>query len=137
MAKGIESAQFNFTPQQLASADSMFVNTDHSQLKTESAGVAYLWHGTRFSADLVAGSGLRTQPDNDLQYNGETVPSYQQVNLGISHVFAAPGGPVTVRLAIVNLLDKIYLLRSMTGVGEFSNQYGPRRTVYLGLNKAF
>ncbi len=137
LAKGIESAQFNFTPEELASADSMFVNTDHSQLKTESAGVAYLWHGTRFSADLVAGSGLRTQPDNDLQYNGETVPSYQQVNLGISHVFAAPGGPVTVRLAVVNLLDKIYLLRSMTGVGEFSNQYGPRRSVYVSLKKDF
>jgi outer membrane receptor protein involved in Fe transport len=136
-AKGIDSAQFNFTPAQLASADSMFVNTDHSQLKTESAGMAYLWRGTRYSADLVAGSGLRTVPANDLQYNGETVPSYQQVNLGISHTFAAPGGPVTVRLAVINLLDKIYLLRSMTGVGEFSNQYGPRRSVYLGLNKAF
>ncbi len=137
LAKGIESAQFNFTPEQLASADSVFVNTDHSQLKTESAGVAYLWRGTRFSADLIAGSGLRTQPANDLQYNGETVPSYQQVNLGISHVFPAPGGPVTVRLAVINLLDKIYLLRSMTGVGEFSNQYGPRRSVYLSLKKEF
>jgi len=138
LAKGINSAQFNFTPDQLASADSMFVNTDHSQLKTASAGVAYLWNGTRFTADMVAGSGLRTQPANDIQFNGETVPSYQQVNLGISHVFAsAPGGPVTVRLAVINLLDKIYLLRSMTGVGEFSNQYGPRRSVYAGLKKEF
>jgi hypothetical protein len=137
LAKGIDSAQFNFSPDELASADSMFVNTDHSQLKTESAGVAYLWRGTRFSADLVAGSGLRTQPADDLQYNGETVPSYQQVNLGISHVFAAPGGPVTVRLAVVNLLDKIYLLRSMTGVGEFANQYGPRRSAYVSLKKDF
>jgi hypothetical protein len=137
LAKGIDSAQFNFTPAQLASAGSMFVNTDHSQLKTESAGVAYLWHGTRFSADLVAGSGLRTVPPNDLQYNGETVPSYQQVNLGVSHVFTAPGGPITVRLTIVNLLDQIYLLRSMSGVGEFSNQYGPRRSVYVSLKKDF
>lgn len=137
VAKGINSAQFNFTPQQLVSADSMFVNTDHSQLKTESAGMAYLWRGTRYSVDLVAGSGLRTVPANDFQYNGETVPSYQQVNLGISHVFAAPGGPVTLRLAVVNLLDKVYLLRSMTGVGEFSNQYGPRRSVYVSLKKEF
>jgi hypothetical protein len=29
------------------------------------------------------------------------------------------------------------LLRSMTGVGEFSNQYGPRRSVYLGVKKEF
>ena len=138
LAKGIESAQFNFSPSDLLSADGGFVNTDHSQLKTESAGVAYLWRGTRFTADLVAGSGLRTQPPGDLTYNGETVPPYQQVNLGISHVFPASwGGPVTVRLAVINLLDKIYLLRSMTGVGEFSNQYGPRRSVYLGLKKEF
>jgi outer membrane receptor protein involved in Fe transport len=138
LAKGIESAQFNFTQQQLLSADSMFVNTDHSQLKTASAGAAYLWHGTRFTIDMVAGSGLRTQPADDLQYNGETVPSYQQVNLGVSHVFPhAAGGPVTVRLALINLLDKVYLLRSMTGVGEFTNQYGPRRTLYVGLKKEF
>jgi hypothetical protein len=137
LAKGIDSAQFNFSPSDLASADSMFVNTDHSQLKTESAGVAYLWHGTRYSVDLAAGSGLRSQPANNLVYNGETVPSYQQVNLGVSHVFAAPGGPVTMRLAVINLLDRIYLLRSMTGVGEFSNQYGPRRSVYLSLKKEF
>jgi outer membrane receptor protein involved in Fe transport len=138
LAKGIDSAQFNFTPDELLSADSMFINTDHSQLKTESAGVAYLWHDTRFTADMVAGSGLRTVEPTNLVYNGGTVPSYQQVNLGISHVFTpATGGPITVRLAVINLLDKIYLLRSMTGVGEFSNQYGPRRTIYAGLKVGF
>jgi outer membrane receptor protein involved in Fe transport len=138
LAKGIDSAQFNFTPEQLLSADSMFINTDHSQLKTESAGVAYLWNGTRFTADMVAGSGLRTVEPNNTVYNGGTVPSYQQVNLGISHVFqVTPGGPLTVRVALINLLDKVYLLRSMTGVGEFSNQYGPRRTFYIGLKKEF
>ena len=140
LAKGIESAQFNFSASDLESADGGLVNTDHSQLKTASGGVAYLWRGTRFTADMVAGSGLRTQaPDDALPvYNGETVPSYQQVNLGISHVFASSfGGPVTVRLAVINLLDRIYLLRSQTGIGEFSNQYGPRRTVYLGVKKEF
>jgi len=137
LAKGINSAQFNFTPQRLTSANSMFVNTDHSQLKTASAGAAYLWHGTRFTIDMVAGSGLRSQPANDLQFNGETVPSYQQVNLGISHVFKAPGGPITLRVALINLLDRVYLLRSMTGVGEFANQYGPRRTLFAGIKKEF
>ena len=138
LAKGIDSAQFNFTPDELLSADSMFINTDHSQLKTESAGVAYLWNGTRFTADMVAGSGLRTVEPTNTVFNGGTVPSYQQVNLGISHLFeSATLGPITVRLALINLLDKIYLLRSMTGVGEFSNQYGPRRTIYAGLKVEF
>ena len=67
----------------------------------------------------------------------ETMPSCQQVNLGVSHVFKAPGGPITVRAALINLLDKVYLLRSMTGVGEFANQYGPRRTLYAGIKKEF
>ncbi len=93
--------------------------------------------GTKFTADMVAGSGLRTA-SGDLTYNGATVPSYQQVNLGISHVFHASwGGPVTLRLAVINLLDKVYLIRSMTGVGEFSNQFGPRRSIYAGLKKEF
>jgi hypothetical protein len=87
LAKGIESVQFNFSPDDLVTAGGMFVNTDHSQLKTASAGIAYLWRGTRFTADLAAGSGLRTVPDNDLQFNGETLPSRQQLNLGVSHVF--------------------------------------------------
>jgi outer membrane receptor protein involved in Fe transport len=138
VGKGIESAQFSFTEEQLESADSMYVHTDHSQLYTASAGAAYMWHGTRYAADLVFGSGLRSQPANDAVYNGETVPSYEQVDLNVTHRFAnAPGGPVTVRLSVINLFDKVYLLRSMTGVGEFANQYGPRRTVFAGISKEF
>ncbi|HXC30732.1 MAG TPA: TonB-dependent receptor [Stellaceae bacterium] len=137
-AKGINSAQFNFSPADLVSADSMLVNTDHSQLYTASAGVAYTWWGTRFAADLIAGSGLRSQPANDTQFNGETVPSYEQVNLSITHRFEqAPGGPITLRLSVVNLLDETYLLRSQTGIGVFANQYGPRRSVFASITKEF
>jgi hypothetical protein len=138
VAKGIDSAQFNFSAADLASADSMFVHTDHSQLYTASGGVAYTWEGTRFAVDMVAGSGLRCQQPNNLVYNGCTVPSYEQVNLAISHRFAeAPGGPITLRLSVVNLLDEIYLLRSQTGVGVFANQYGPRRSVFASVTKEF
>ncbi len=137
-AKGIESAQFNFTPAQLLSADSMMVNTDHSQLYTASGGVAYTWCGTRYAVDIVAGSGLRSQEPNNIVYNGSTVPSYEQVNLTVSHRFdQAPGGPIILRLSIVNLLDEIYLLRSQTGVGVFANQYGPRRSVFASITKEF
>ncbi|HXP03615.1 MAG TPA: TonB-dependent receptor [Stellaceae bacterium] len=137
-AKGIDSAEFNFTPAQLASADSMMVNTDHSQLYTASGGVAYTWLGTRFAADIVAGSGLRTVHPGGTVFNGGTVPSYEQVNLSISHRFGqAPGGPITLRLSVVNLFDEIYLLRSQTGVGVFANQYGPRRSVFASVTKEF
>jgi outer membrane receptor protein involved in Fe transport len=137
-AKGINSAQFNFSPSDLLSADSMLVNTDHSQLYTASGGVAYTWYGTRFAVDMLAGSGLRSQPAGDLQFNGETVPSYEQVNLSVSHRFEqAPGGPITLRLSVVNLFDEVYLLRSQTGVGVFANQYGPRRSVFASITKEF
>ena len=137
-AKDINSAQFSFAPSDLASADSMFVHTDHSQLYTASGGVAYTWYGTRYAADMVFGSGLRCQQPDNLVYNGCTVPSYEQVNLSISHRFDnAPGGPITVRLSVINLLDEVYLLRSQTGVGVFANQYGPRRSVYASITKEF
>ena len=67
----------------------------------------------------------------------ETMPSCQQVNLGVSHVFKAPVGPITVRAALINLLDTVDLLRSATGVGEFANQYGPRRSLFIGLYNEF
>ena len=115
----------------------MFINTDHSQFMTASAGVAYLWQGTRFSVDIIAGTGLRTTPPGETINNG-TVPSYEQVNLGITHRFeSAPGGPITVRLAVINLLDENYLLRSQTGIGVFANQFGPRRSVFAGVTKEF
>jgi outer membrane receptor protein involved in Fe transport len=137
-AEGINSAQFNFDPGDLASAASMLVNTDHSQLYTTSGGVAYTWYGTRFAVDVIAGSGLRTVHPGDLVFNGGTVPSYEQVNLNISHRFAeAPGGPITLRLNVINLLDEIYLLRSQTGVGVFANQYGPRRSLFASITKEF
>jgi hypothetical protein len=137
LARGIDSAQFNFLPSDLAASNVMFNNTDHSQFMTASAGVAYLWNGTRFSIDILAGTGVRTTPPGTT-FNHGTVPSYEQVNLGISHRFeAAPGGPITVRLTVVNLLDENYLLRSQTGIGVFANQYGPRRSVFVGLTKEF
>ena len=137
-AKDVVSAQFNFSAADLTSADSMLVNTDHSQLYTASGGVAYTWYGTRFALDMIAGSGLRAQEPNNIVYNGSTVPSYEQVNLSVSHRFAeAPGGPITLRLAVVNLLDEVYLLRSQTGIGVFANQYGPRRSVFASITKEF
>jgi outer membrane receptor protein involved in Fe transport len=137
-AKGIDSSQFNFSASDLLSADSMLVNTDHSQLYTASGGVAYTWYGTRYAVDIVAGSGLRTVNPGDTTFNGGTVPSYEQVNLTVSHRFeSAPGGPITLRLSVINLLDEIYLLRSQTGIGVFANQYGPRRSVFGSITKEF
>lgn len=137
-AEDISSAQFNFSPSDLAYSQSHLVNTDHSQLMTASAGMSYLWQGTRYSLDLVAGSGVRTTRNNQAGFNEGTVPSYEQVNLGASHRFEnAPGGPIVVRFDIINLLDETYLLRSQSGIGVAAPQYGPRRSFFVGVRKEF
>src|SRR4051794_31959680 len=66
-------------------------------MMTASAGLSYLWQGTRFSIDLLAGSGTRTTRPGGPP-NGGSLPSYEQVNLGISHSFELPHvGAIKVR----------------------------------------
>jgi outer membrane receptor protein involved in Fe transport len=135
-AKQVASQQFNFAPDDLAFIAKNYIYTDHSQWITGSAGVAYTWRGTRFGGDMIYGSGLRQ--DNGAAPNGGTVPSYVQVNFGVSHRFeSAPGGPTELSLNLINAFDKIYEIRSGTGVGVFSAQFGPRRTVFAGIKKEF
>jgi outer membrane receptor protein involved in Fe transport len=93
--------------------------------------VSYLWYGTRYSADMIYGSGLRT---GDANISSEA--PYAQFNVGASHEFAMPDNkPVTVRFDVVNLFDTIYQIRSGTGIGVFAPQYGPRRGFFMGVTK--
>src|SRR6266849_2933721 len=50
-AKGIASAQFHFSQEELDYLNTHTFQTDHSQIMTASGGVSYLWQGTRLSAD--------------------------------------------------------------------------------------
>ena len=78
----IVSNQFLFGADEFAFIADHYIYTDHSQTVTASAGASYLWEGTRFSADLIYGSGLRTG-----DFNQDHVPAYTQVNIGVSHEF--------------------------------------------------
>ena len=143
----------NATPQpdlggltELQYIDSHWIYTDHTQIVTGSAGVAYKfcgrpsyagedwWDslcGTTVSADMIYGSGLRAGDANI----GTEAP-YAQFNTSIAHEFAMPDGkPLTVRFDIVNLFDTIYQIRSGTGIGVFAPQYGPRRGYFIGISK--
>jgi outer membrane receptor protein involved in Fe transport len=135
--KGVESAQFNFTQQQLDYIASNYIHLDHEGRVSASAGVSYLWFGTRFSVDDLFGTGLRqdlTYPDGYVIPNGDHTPSYNQINFGTSHAFELAGsGPLTVRFDVINVADKIYQIRSGTGIGVFAPQYGPRRGFFGGL----
>jgi len=136
----IESAQFNFSQDDLAYIADNYIHLDHEQRVNASAGASYLWDGTRFSADMLFGSGLRANqplPDGSSIPNGAHLPTYAQVNLGTSHAFQFSGtGALTVRFDVINVFDKIYQIRNGTGVGVGAPQYGPRRGLFFGLSKA-
>jgi outer membrane receptor for ferrienterochelin and colicins len=145
--KDFTSAQFNFAPTELAYVASNYIHLDHEQQQTASGGVSYLWHDTRFSADFLFGSGLRASlplpPGVTTAYggtsipNGDHLPSYTQVNTGISHLFSIPGaGTLTARFDVINLFDKEYQIRNGTGVGVGAPQFGPRRGFFFGLSKS-
>ncbi len=99
-----------------------------------SAGASYLWSGTRFSADLIYGSGLRRDGATP---NGSHVPGYAQVNIGVSRSFNPWGSKgLTARFDVINLFDETYEIRDGTGVGVGAPQYGPRRGFFVGLSQA-
>jgi outer membrane receptor protein involved in Fe transport len=135
--KQIESSQFNFSQADLDYIANNYIHLDHEGRVAASGGVSYAWLGTRFSADFIFNTGLRqslTLADGTTIPNGDHTPSYTQVNFGASREFRFAGsGPLTVQLAVVNLFDKIYLIRSGSGIGVFAPQYGQRRGIYAGL----
>jgi outer membrane receptor protein involved in Fe transport len=142
---------------------SHWIYTDHTQIVTASAGALYQfcgrpayasetfglpggsvswWCGTRLSADMIYGSGLRSGDANI-----STVAPYTQVNVGVAREFLLPDDPkpMTVRVDIINLFDSSYLIRgssvacpsgnSVCGIGVFAPQYGPRFGVFAGISK--
>ncbi|MBR1218192.1 TonB-dependent receptor [Bradyrhizobium sp. U87765 SZCCT0131] len=132
MATNVVSNQYLFDPEELAYIAGHYVYTDHSQIISGSAGASYLWNGTRFSADLIYGSGLRSGFANT-----GSLPFYSQVNLGVSREFMTPAfpKPMTVRFDVVNLFDSVYEIRNGSGIGVFAPQYGPRRGFFVGLSQ--
>jgi outer membrane receptor protein involved in Fe transport len=139
--KDVESSQFNFGADALAYIAGHYIHLDHEERVSASGGVSYLWRGTRLSADAIFGTGLRqdlTLPSGFSIPNGAHTPSYAAVNLGASHTFAiGSDGPLTVRVDVVNLFDKIYQIRSGSGVGVFAPQYGARRGIFGGVEWDF
>jgi outer membrane receptor protein involved in Fe transport len=132
VATNIVSNQFLFAQDELNYIATHYIYTDHAQVLTGSAGASYLWNGTRFSASMIYGSGLRSGFANT-----DHLPSYTQVNVGVSHDFniVAPNKPTTVRFDVVNLFDKIYEIRDGSGIGVFAPQFGPRRGFFVGVSQ--
>jgi outer membrane receptor protein involved in Fe transport len=134
--KDITSSQFNFSPDELAYISQHYIHLDHEQTYSASAGAAYQWGDTKFSGDMIFGSGLRSSLG--LVPNGTALPDYTQVNLGAEQKFALPFAEgFKARFDIINVFDEKYEIRDGTGVGVGAPQYGPRRGFFVGLSKTF
>jgi outer membrane receptor protein involved in Fe transport len=131
VAENVVSNQFLFDPDELAYISNHYIHTDHAQTYTGSGGFSYLLAGTRYSADMIYGSGLRSGFANT-----DHVPPYTQFNVGASREIQVPNMKLlTVRVAVINVFDKIYELRDGSGIGVFAPQFGPRRGYFLSLTQ--
>ena len=130
----IVSNQFLFGQAELDYIARNFIYTDHAQLWTGSAGLSYLWDKTRFSADMIYGTGLRSG-----DFNSNHVHPYTQVNAGVSREFKwfDDAKPTTLRFDVINVFDNIYVIRDGSGIGVFAPQFGPRRGYFVGLSQKF
>ena len=141
IGKDIVTGQFNFGADDLAYIADHYIHLDHEQQVTASGGFAWLWRGTRVSSDLLIGSGLRRDlvlPDGTGVPNGGHLPTYRQVNLGLSHDFDSEGiKGLSARLDVINLFDQKYEIRDGTGVGVGAPQFGPRRGFFGGVTMSF
>ena len=136
----INSAQFNFAPDELAYIGQHYIYLDHNQSVTGSAGVSYTFNpdsewATRLSGDAIVGTGLRKTV---VTPNDTSLPTYAVVNLSLAQKLPIKGTRgATVRLDVLNLLDHVYQLRDGTGVGVGAPQFGLRRTVLMTLTQKF
>jgi hypothetical protein len=110
-----------------------YVFLDHDQTYTASWGIAYNYAGFLFTLDGIYASGLRTGFANT-----GNQPFYIQFDAGVAKKLMVPSlGQLEGRVAVINLGDWIYQLRSGSGIGVFAPQYGPRRAVEGGLKWFF
>jgi len=131
--KGIETGQFNFDAEELAYINNHWVNLDHDQRLTASAGMSYRYSGTTYTSDVLFGTGLRNGFANT-----EHLPAYWQMNVGAARDFNLPTlGKFKTRLTVLNIFDRSYQLRDGTGIGVGAPQFAPRRTFLLSVSKPF
>ncbi|WP_425157414.1 TonB-dependent receptor [Candidatus Binatus sp.] len=128
--RGVASGQYNFPPPaQLHYIDQHFIVLDHTPLVGGSGGAVYKWRTWQFSFDGLFSSGLRGGFANRTQ-----LPKVWQFNLSAAKTLYVPMlGHVENRVILLNVFDRINLIRPSTGIGVFQSAYGPRITVYDAL----
>ncbi|WP_137861694.1 MULTISPECIES: TonB-dependent receptor [unclassified Sphingomonas] len=141
--RDIVSSQYFFAQDELDYIAAHSIFTDHSQRWTASGGGSLTIRdgiGTLVpSVDFLYGDGLRAGDPAGIVPNGGKLPSYFTANIGITQNIDGPGllKGLSIRLDVVNLFDRIYLLRDGSGVGVGAPQYGARRGIFAGIRKTF
>ena len=136
-ARGIESGQSLFTPDQLAYAAAHDFRIDQDQRLTGSAGMSYRFGHLLVSGDLLYGSGTRRTASGGTP-NGSRLPAYAAVDLAaVYRLRLFEDRPLDLRLDVNNLFDRRYALADGTGLGEGAPQWGARRGVFVGIEQGF
>jgi TonB dependent receptor len=134
VANTVVSNQSLFAPDELNYIAHQWIDTDHSQTLSANAGLTYLFSdGTRASLNMIYGSGLRQGFANT-----DHVPAYTTFNFGLQRELWEHGlfdKPITGRFDVVNIFDRVYELRSGSGIGVFAPQFGPRRGYFAGISQ--
>jgi outer membrane receptor protein involved in Fe transport len=128
--RGVATGQYNFPPPaQLHYVDQHFIVLDHTPLVGASGGAAYNWKSWQFTLDGQFSSGLRGGFANRTQ-----LPKVWQFNLSTAKSLDVPLlGHIENRVILLDVFDRINLIRPSTGIGVFQAAYGPRVTVYDAL----
>ena len=131
--QGVATGQFNFPAAELAYIDTHAILLDHQPIHGASAGVSYARLPYVLSADALYSSGLASGFADT-----QTLPQVLQVNASAERAVSIPGLlPMSIRVSVLNLLDRVNEIRSAQGIGIFQAAYGPRRTVYGTLSFRF
>jgi len=122
----ISSAQFLFDPDEFRFIRKNWVFLDHDQRFTGSAGISYTWKDWKAAIDGLYGNGLRQGFANT-----QKLPAYETFNLSLQRrIQITEKTAVKIRFDMVNIFDKVYELRSGSGIGVFAPQFGQRRGFY-------
>ena len=133
MAKGVATGQFNFPAVELAYIDNHYIVLDHQPHVGSSAGLMYDHRTYSVSVDAIYSSGLRAGFADE-----EKLPHVIQFNIGAQRKFPIPGvGELVNRVTVLNVFDRVNLIRPAEGIGIFQSAYGPRLTFYDSLTLRF
>ena len=128
LGRGIESAQYLFSPDDVANPAWQIL--DHVQVWTANAGATYKVGFAQASALLEYGSGLRTGPANT-----EHVPDHVRLDLSAAYQFYAVPLHPTLAVDLVNAFDAHYAYRLANGFN--GSHWAPGRSLFARLTTAF